>query len=153
MKMGFRDNHIQLAAEALGLDPSTLPSEHDVQPPRPPQEHLSHEDLTDEEWNALSHLLPDEPRQRNAISNRQVIDALLWLHETRRAMTQLPERYGTSEAVRKRSERWAVAGVWQELTSALGTIALPESRLRALRRISEQEARRGKRIRKSRSGG
>lgn len=150
--MGFRDNHIQLAAEALGLDPSTLPSKHVIQAPKPSPTHLTHEDLTDEEWNALSTHLPDEPRQRNAISNRQVLNALLWLHETRRAMTQLPERYGTSEAVRKRSERWAVAGVWQDLTLKIDGLELSESRSRALRRIGEQEARRGKRIRKSRAG-
>lgn len=150
--MSLTDDQIQFAAEALGIDPTTLPGKHEVQAPKPSPNHLTHEDLTDEEWNTLSPLLPAEPRQRNAISNRQVLDALLWLHETRRAMTQLPERYGTSEAVRKRSERWAVAGVWQELTSALGTLVLPESRIRALRRIGEHEARRGQRIRKSRSG-
>lgn len=140
-------------AEALGIDVNTLPDPNRV-PNRQVAESKSftNSDLTDEEFEVLRPALPPEPRQRNAISNRMVIDALLWLQATGKRLTQLPERYGTSEAVRKRSERWAVNGAWEQLIVGIGNLELSEPRRTAIKRIGEQEAKRGKRIRKSRLG-
>ena len=143
-------------ARVLGVEPWTIPTADDLQASKPTPlqtDQLTSKDLSDDEFAILEPALPSEPRQRSAISNRTVIDALLWQHKTGKRMTQLPECYGTSEAVRKRSERWAVSGCWDALIAELDALGLPEARSKALRRIAENEARRGQRIRKKRRSG
>jgi transposase len=103
-------------------------------------------DLRKLEFTLLLHYLPREPLQRGSITNKQVVDALIWAGRTRRAATQVPLQYGTREAFRKRSERWSSNGIWADILSALPTLNLSDERRAELRAIAEREDRRGKRI-------
>ena len=95
--------------------------------------------------------MPQEPRQAGAIGNKTVLDALLWAARNRKNLTQLPSRYGTAEAVRKRAERWAVAGVWDRVLHALDSADISLVQKEAVRKIARTHARRGDRILKIRA--
>ena len=143
-------------ARILGLDPSTLPVPDDA----PPIDlvpcngnslHLKHQDLSDVEFDNIAPILPSEPRILGAMSNRTFIDALLWCQSSGRALTELPERYGKShDAVRKKAQRWAVAGAWDRIVCHLDDVSLSERRRAELRRLGGCYAKRGELIRRDR---
>ncbi len=144
-------DHIALL---LGIDPTTLPS-GPFQPRNFPENAVPDgmteiQDLSDEEFGLLQPHLAPEPRNSEAISNGEVLNALLWCRATRRALTHLPARYGSAEAIRKRAERWAIAGVWDRLGDALAGLDLSERRRAELRRLCDAYGRRGERIRRDR---
>ena len=80
--------------------------------------------LADQEFNLLVPFLPPEPKQGFALSNRQVLNALLWAAATGRPLTNLPHSYGTHGSVRKRCERWALLGVGEKLLHAIDGLPL-----------------------------
>lgn len=143
------------AFAALGIVPNTLPpfvrrSETNDELASPPS--LSPE-LTEEEAELILPLLPPESRQAHSIPNRALVDALLWARQSGKRLTQLPSRFGTSESVRKRSERWAIAGIWDGLLTRLEGLPLSDRRRIQLRSLCIEQARRGMRIRKGRAAG
>lgn len=151
---GMRWTDDQIAAmKSLGINPAHVPY-----PDAPVAEYgdpaiddFAADDLTDTEFALIASALPPEPRQRGAVSNRQVLNALLWVHRTGKRLTQLPACLGTAEAVRKRAERWATAGVWDRLIAGLGEWKASAIRREAIRRIAEGYAQRGSRIRQGRA--
>ncbi len=68
--------------------------------------------LTDAEWAILAPLLPCEPPQADAMSQRELLDKVIWVIARGRRWTELDAAH---EAVRRKFGRWAHAGVWQQL--------------------------------------
>lgn len=142
------------AFKALGIAPKTLPHcverAEPVCEPDPPERNYS--ELSDDEAEVIIPFLPAESRQSGSVSNRVVIDALLWVRQSGKKLTHLPARFGvTPEAVRKRRERWSLAGAWDRLLDQLETLQLSEPRRVQLRAICIEQVRRGARIRRERS--
>lgn len=143
------------AALILGIDPATLPNRDNRRSTcaeTATRERLvaAHEDLTDEEFGLIQPHLPPEPRSAESIPNRKVVNGLLWSRSERHALTRVPARYGSAEAIRKRAERWAIAGVWDRLDSGLADLDLAEHRRAELRRLCVAYRRKGERIRNDR---
>jgi transposase len=78
-------------------------------------------ELTDEQWEKLSPLLPPEkPRTgRPAKNHRLIVNAILWIVRTGAPWRDLPERYGPWRTVASRFYRWQKAGVWLHVLEAL----------------------------------
>lgn len=148
--------NLNLVARYLGIDPKTLP---DGEAPLEAKlaiegrrEYEAEETaLTDAEYEMLEPHLPPDPRIEGALKNRDVLSALIWAHATGRALTHLPSPYGSSDAVRKRAERWAVARVWDRLSDAIPTLDLSTRRRLALQSVCLAQKRRGARIRDQRT--
>lgn len=139
------------AMRGLGIDPDLVPcptGSHEQ--PLDPVSRWSDEDLTDEEFNALKHALPSEPRQAGALTNRAVLNALLWVQRTQKKLTQVPARYGSAEAIRKRAERWAIAEDWDRLLDRLDASSLSVTTRETIRQLAHVHSLRGVRIRQSR---
>ena len=141
------------AAVALGIDPATLP-DFDQPPGEVDQEALAEfnsRDLSEDEARAIGSLLPPEPHQEGSIANITVLNGLLWAQRTGRKLTCLPPCYGNSDAVRKRAERWSVAGTWDRVLSELDALKLSAQTHSAVRKLALAYARRGLRIRNVRA--
>jgi transposase len=137
------------AAIRMGMPASTLPSYVDEELCQAAAAYIG--DLYDEEFALLQPSFPPEPRQHHYTTNRRVLDALIWLHRSGRRQTQLPECYGSLDTIRKRNERWAVAGVYDGLLRVLPTLGLSDERASELSMIATQEGKRGERIRSFRA--
>jgi len=140
-------------ALVLGIDPRTLPPPP-VSNPAVGSGIINNksgpEVLLEEEFRELTPFLPPEPRSARALTNLQVLNAILWCDSTGRALTHLPISYGNSDAVRKRQERWALAAVGERLLQAMDELPLRPSIKAAIRRCAASMARRGDNIRKAR---
>ena len=147
-------DHIDIAALAaactgLGIAVDTLPRHlrapvvDDAAQPRAEDIPLA---LTDAEWAILAPLLPAEPPQAETLSQREVLDKVIWVIAKGRRWTALDAAH---EAVRRKFGRWAHAGVWQQLQAdADAAGALHPQRLLHLKRIAQRaEALSGKRQR------
>jgi transposase len=77
--------------------------------------------LTDEQWSRICDWLPGRAglRGRCAVDNRLFVDAVLWIAKTGAPWRDLPERFGSWNSVWRRFSRWAAAGVWQAVLTAL----------------------------------
>src|SRR5712692_8108102 len=87
--------------------------------------------LTDEAWELLKPLLPDEEEVRAGrpwLSHRQVIDGILWVLKTGAPWRDLPAELGFWNTVYKRFQRWQLDGTWQRIMETL-QIALNEKGL------------------------
>jgi putative transposase len=138
--------HIDIAALAaacsgLGIAIDTLPphlrapAADDAAQPRAQDIPLA---LTDAEWAILAPLLPPEPPQADAMSQRELLDKVIWVIARGRRWTALDAAH---EAVRRKFGRWAHAGVWQQLyADASGVGALHPQRLLHLQRIAQRAA-------------
>lgn len=141
----------------LGIDQKTLPdiqavSEARVTVANRYEIEAETAALTDVEYEKIEPFLPPDPVMEGALKNREVVGALLWAQATGRALTHLPARYGrSSEAIRKRAERLAIAGVWDRLLGELDDMQLGAGRKAELRSLCMKQARRGQRIRQSRA--
>ena len=105
------------------------------------------------EWAILAPLLPAEPPQADAMSQRELLDKVIWVIARGRRWTALDAAH---EAVRRKFGRWAHAGVWQQLSAdadaavEAGFALHPQRRLHLQRIAQRAEALAGKR---PRSGG
>ena len=142
-------------ALVLGIDPRTLP-------PMPKPGPIIVEDINENkcslalelaagEFRELMPFLPPEPRSAAAITNLQVLNALLWSQLTGRALTNLPGSYGSSEAVRKRAQRWSLAKVGEAILDAIDGLTLRPNMKVAVRKCAAGLAQRGERIKRSRT--
>ena len=88
-------------------------------------------ELTDAQWNQIKDLLPGKEGDpgRTAADNRLFVDAVLYVLKTGIPWEDLPARYGKSNTVWKRFDRWCAAGVWERLAHALGEPDLEEVQL------------------------
>ena len=78
-------------------------------------------EISDEAYERIKPLLSGKPGDpgRNAQDNRRFINAVLWIARTGAPWEDLPERYGKSNTVFQRFNRWAKQGRWQAIFEAL----------------------------------
>ena len=88
-------------------------------------------ELTDTQWNQIQDLLPGKEGDpgRTAADNRLFVDAVLYVLKTGIPWEDLPARYGKSNTVWKRFDRWCAGGVWERIAHALGEPDLEEVQL------------------------
>ncbi len=151
----MRIEDLRLAASYLGIDPDTLPPFKSADSScRGENMNLagtaSVGDLTDAEYELVRACLPPEPVSEDALPNSVILNALLWSRRSGRKLTQLPSRYGSAEAVRKRAERWAVARVWDQVLRELESFQLGDLRRDEIKYLCIVQIKRGERIRRSR---
>src|SRR5690606_32396487 len=83
---------------------------------------LRRHELTDAQWNAIQDLLPgkaSDPGQ-TAADNRLFVNAVLFVLKTGVPWADLPERFGKSNSVWRRFDRWCEKGVWEKVFRAIG---------------------------------
>jgi transposase len=77
-------------------------------------------DLTDEEWQRLESLLPEQPRQgRRWVDHRMVINGVLWRTRTGSPWRDVPCCYGNWKTVYHRHQRWSGDGTWARILHEL----------------------------------
>ena len=74
--------------------------------------------LTDAQFAALEPLLPKKTRPP-AYSNRQVLDALLFMLSSGCSWRQLPRQYGNWHTIYVRFQRWSESGVLERVLHEL----------------------------------
>ena len=72
-------------------------------------------EITDDCWNRIKDLLPGQEGDPGvtAKDNRLFVNAVLWIAKTGAPWRDLPERFGKSNSVWRRFDRWARKGVWE----------------------------------------
>ena len=76
---------------------------------------MSRHDLTDQEFNAIRHLLPPQrPKKpgRPWVSHRVVISGVLWILKTGSPWRDLPDEFGKWQTVYGRFRRWTNNDLW-----------------------------------------
>lgn len=88
-------------------------------------------ELTDAQWAKIEHLLPGQKQDpgRTASDNRLFVNAVVFVLRTGVPWADLPGRFGKSDTVRKRFDRWAARGVWRQIAAATGEADLGEVQL------------------------
>lgn len=81
---------------------------------------MSFDELSDEEWDRLSALIPEEPirlnrRGRPRAECRVVANAVLWILTTGEPWSKLPGRYPSGPTCRRRFEEWLASGTLGEM--------------------------------------
>ncbi|MGA5567849.1 IS5 family transposase [Streptomyces pseudogriseolus] len=69
-------------------------------------------ELTDQEWELLAPLIPQAATGRPRVSDRQVINGMVYKIRTGISWRDLPERYGPWQTVCTRFRRYAIDGVF-----------------------------------------
>lgn len=69
-------------------------------------------ELTDQEWELLAPLIPRATTGRPRVSDRQVINGMVYKIRTGISWRDLPERYGPWQTVYTRFRRYALDGVF-----------------------------------------
>lgn len=79
-------------------------------------------ELDDAQWARIAHLLRGKPEDRGSTGrdNRLFVEAVLWMARSRATWRDLPPHFGAWNSVFRRYRRWQEAGVWQQLSEALG---------------------------------
>ena len=83
---------------------------------------MKRHELTDKQWNRIKDYLPPEKKPhggRPGKSNRLIFNAILYWLNTGIPWRDLPERFGPWQTVYSRFRTWTLAGVWDEVLSAL----------------------------------
>jgi len=77
--------------------------------------------ITDAAWDRIKGLLPGRPGQTGWLGrdNRLFVDAVLYVAKTGIPWRDLPERFGSWQAVYKRFDRWCRKGTWRAVFEAL----------------------------------
>jgi transposase len=78
-------------------------------------------DLTDAEWAVLEPLLPAAKRagRPSKWTKRQLIDGIRWRARTGAPWRDVPECYGSWQAVYALFRRWQLAGAWRQVVAGL----------------------------------
>ena len=81
-------------------------------------------DLTSQQWNVLSELLPEDPvredgRGRPWSDRRKVLNGVLWILRTGAPWKDLPSRYGPYQTVHRRFQNWVRSGVLESVLLAI----------------------------------
>ncbi|XVQ89296.1 transposase [Microbispora siamensis] len=78
-------------------------------------------DLTDARWARLP--APRRPGRPSKWTKRQLIDGIRWRVRVGPPWRDVPECYGSWQAVYALFRRWQRAGVWQKILTKLQTLA------------------------------
>lgn len=78
---------------------------------------LRRHEVTDEQWNALKDLLPGKPGDPGATAkdNRLFLNAIWFVAKTGVPWRDLPDRFGNSNTVFQRFNRWCKKGVFARI--------------------------------------
>ena len=78
-------------------------------------------EMSDWQWEHIFALLPGKAGDpgRTGADNRLFVNAVLWVLRSGARWHDLPPRYGKWKSVHKRFTRWAKAGVWERVFTAL----------------------------------
>jgi transposase len=76
-------------------------------------------ELTDAQWNLIEDLFPEQTIGRPRLSDRQVLNAILWILCSEAAWRDLPERYGKWQTVDSRFRRWQASGLFDRILRRL----------------------------------
>ena len=78
-------------------------------------------ELSDVQWERIAALLPGKRGDpgRTATDNRLFVNGCLWVLRSGARWCDLPDRYGKWKSVHTRFSRWAKAGVWETIFTAL----------------------------------
>ncbi len=87
-------------------------------------------DLTDEQWAALSPLLPvgKKAGRPPRWTKRQLIDGIRWRVRTGAPWRDVPECYGSWQAAHAPFRRWQMSGAWQQVVTLAAVISSGSSR-------------------------
>lgn len=95
-------------------------------------------EVTDEQWDAIKDFLPGREGDPGATAkdNRLFINAVMWIAKTGAPWRDLPERFGKSNSVFQRFNRWCKNGVFQRVMDHLqdpdlGVLLLDSTVIRA----------------------
>lgn len=85
-------------------------------------------ELADDQWEAIQNLLPGKANDpgRTAQDNRLFVNAVLFVLKTGIPWADLPERFGNSNSVWRRFDRWCEKGIWEQVFHAIGEEDLEE---------------------------
>ena len=81
---------------------------------------MQYQRLTDAQWNVVSREIPAERRQgrgRPRASNRQTLDAILYIMLTGQHWQTLPREYGSPSTAFRRYKEWVRSGAWRRIWS------------------------------------
>jgi transposase len=78
-------------------------------------------ELSDDQWCRIESLLPGRACDpgRTGADNRRFVNGVLWVLRSGAHWHDLPPRYGKWKTGHKRFTRWAKAGVWETVFTAL----------------------------------
>jgi transposase len=76
-------------------------------------------ELSDEEWDVLSGLLPRTETGRPRRDDRVVLNGIVWKLRTGSAWRDVPERYGSWRTLYTRFRRWALDGTFTRMLEKL----------------------------------
>ncbi len=79
-------------------------------------------ELTDDEWNRITDLLPPEntsKQGRPRKSNRVILNGIIWIARSGAPWRDLPERYGPWETVYSRFRKWIEDGILDNIFRVL----------------------------------
>nr|WP_242744393.1 IS5 family transposase [Streptomyces sp. CA-256286] len=76
-------------------------------------------ELSDEEWDVLSGLLPRTETGRPRRDDRVVLNGIVWKLRTGSAWRDVPERYGSWRTLYTRFRRWALDGTFTRMLEAV----------------------------------
>jgi transposase len=78
-------------------------------------------EIANEHWERIEDFLPGQAGDPGvtAKDNRLFVNAILWIGKTGAPWRDLPERFGKSNSVWRRFDRWAAKGVWLRIFEAL----------------------------------
>ena len=82
----------------------------------------SRHDIEDDAWAVIEPLLPGRRGGHGGVAddNRKFVDAIRYPCETGVAWRDLPHRFGSSNSLWQRCNRWCRTGVRQRIAAALG---------------------------------
>ncbi len=76
-------------------------------------------ELTDGEWTVIKPMLPNKPRGVPRVDDRRVLNGIFWVLRSGAPWRDLPENFGPRTTCYNRFVRWRLAGVWDQIMSAL----------------------------------
>jgi transposase len=76
-------------------------------------------ELTDEQWAAVSKLLPRGVDRHSSRGDRNFLNAVLWIAKTGAPWRDFPSRFGPWKTIFNRFDRWSKREVWRDIFYAL----------------------------------
>lgn len=76
---------------------------------------MTQKDLTDEEWNEIAWLLPEQDRGRPRTRDREILNAILYVLSTGCRWSELPNRFPPKSTVHHRFQVWSKSGFFDKV--------------------------------------